>query len=122
MARAKDDRKPVGTIGCPDCETTAAFYQVQKGNRAGYLYKRCGCGADQSVGKAKQQRWLQEMTRTDAPWLPHPLELEQPETRIEPTPDQGEIKVEPTPNPGKYKGFLGVVGLFLTVTTIIFLS
>lgn len=91
MPRAKDDRKAVGTEHCSECGTIARFLQVQKGNRTGYLYRRCECGADQRSGAAVQVKWLKTMARTDEPMIPHPLE----NTAIEPA---GQVQ-EPEPNP-----------------------
>lgn len=73
------NRVVVGTSehACVDCGEIASFYQVQKGKRRGYLYKRCGCGADQSTGKAKQQRWAREMIeRQGVEKLPYPALLD----------------------------------------------
>jgi len=76
MPRAKDNRKPVGTKHCGVCETLGRFYQVQTGNRAGLLYFRCECGANQSSGKLQQVKWLKEMQPTGADMIPHPLQNE----------------------------------------------
>ena len=91
MPRARDNRKPVGTEHCSECGTLARFYQVQKGHRTGYLYRRCECGADQKTGAAVQTRWLQNMTRTDEPMIPHPLDRS-----TDPEPTGGE-PAEPAP-------------------------
>ena len=117
MPRANDNRKPVGTQECGDCGTLARFYQVQKGNRTGYLYRRCECGADQSSGAAKQARWLATMDRTGAPMIPHPLENPAsdraepgepaPEKPPEPQAAQG---VNPKPDSNK-TGLIGVAAL-----------
>jgi hypothetical protein len=58
------------------CETLGRFYQVQTGNRAGLLYFRCECGANQSSGKLQQVKWLKEMQPTGADMIPHPLQNE----------------------------------------------
>lgn len=105
MPKATDGRKPVGTIYCEDCDSVASFYQVQKGNRKGYLYRRCGCGADQSVGIVKQKRWLNEMEPIGE-MIPHPLALE-PDPREE-KPEPEHVEHDPEPSTGK-----GLAGLLL---------
>ena len=129
MPAAKDQRKPIGRAPCLDCETTAAFYQVQTGRRKGYLYKRCGCGADQSTGKAKQRRWITEMEPTGEPILDHPLDLNEPapEPRAEPEPDPAETQPEPEPKPGarpagkpNRAGALGLVAMAAAVGFALF--
>ncbi|MFL1484905.1 hypothetical protein [Marinobacter sp. LN3S78] len=113
MPAAKDNRKPVGRADCADCGTVAAFYQVTKGKRAGYLYKRCGCGCDQSSGKAKQQRWLSEMEPTGEPMIDHPLDLDEPapEPAGEPGSDPEEPEPEPSREPTGEPNRAGVLGL-----------
>ncbi|NIB44741.1 hypothetical protein HBA55_34495 [Pseudomaricurvus alkylphenolicus] len=119
MPAAKDGRKPVGTAHCTECDSEAAFYQVQKGKRAGYLYKRCGCGCDQSSGKAKQHRWLAEMTVT-GDMLPHPLAEPKP---AEPTPEPTEEPApEPAPNPRPSKGLAGLLLLGLAGLAAVFMA
>ncbi len=129
MPAAKDNRKPVGRAHCPDCDTTAAFYQVQTGKRKGYLYKRCACGCDQSSGKAKQRRWLDEMEPTGEPVIDHPLDLGEPapEPRAEPAPDPEETPPEPDPKPGaepagqpNRAGVLGLVAMAAAVGFALF--
>lgn len=117
MPAANDDRKPVGTTECSDCNNTASFYQIKKGNRRGELYKRCpprsqgGCGTDQRNGENLQRKWLEEMQRTGESMIDHPLiDL------AEPTPAQveGESEINDNENPQtseKPKGLLGLVGL-----------
>lgn len=83
MPKATDNRKPVGTLHCDDCGTVASYYQVQKGKRRGYLYKRCGCGCDQSSGVEKQRRWLSGMNLTGEPMIDHPLDLQVNQTEEE---------------------------------------
>lgn len=76
MARANDNRKPVGTEYCGECGTIARFFQVQKGNRLGYLYRRCECGADQRSGAAVQLKWLSVMEPTGSDMIPHPMQAQ----------------------------------------------
>ncbi|MCC4269878.1 hypothetical protein LL254_04095 [Marinobacter nauticus] len=97
MPRAKDNRKAVGTEHCSECGTLARFYQVQKGNRTGYLYRRCECGADQRTGAGVQVKWLESMQRTGETMIPHPLEQVRD---AQPEPEEPEEKPEPeTPEP-----------------------
>ena len=97
MPRAKDNRKAVGTEHCVECGTLARFYQVQKGNRTGYLYRRCECGADQRTGAGVQVKWLESMQRTGETMIPHPLEQVRD---AQPEPEEPEEKPEPeTPEP-----------------------
>lgn len=121
MPRANDKRKPVGTEHCNDCGTLARFYQVQRGHRTGYLYRRCECGADQSTGAAKQVRWLNSMDKTAEPMIPHPLEAargtqeatqaepQEPEPVKQPEP-QAPQGVNPQPS-NKKSGLIGVAAL-----------
>lgn len=106
MPRATDNRKPVGTEHCDECGTTARFYQVQRGNRLGYLYRRCECGADQKTGAAIQVKWLSRMQRTPEPMIPHPLETEK--KPADPLRDPVKNDVEPreqeTPEPQAPQG------------------
>lgn len=125
MPAAKDNRKPVGRAHCGDCDTVAALYQVQSGKRRGYLYKRCGCGCDQSNGKAKQQRWLAEMARTGEPMIDHPLDLGEPAP--EPQPEPAETEAEPEPEPSREPtgepnraGILGLVAMAAAVGFALF--
>ncbi len=127
MPKANDDRKPVGTAHCNDCGLTAAFYQVTKGKRRGYLYKRCpppsagGCGCDQSAGAVKQQRWLTEMQRTDEPMIEHPLNLAEPENvEVDETPENGADENLQTPE--KSRGLLGIAGMAVVGLAAYFLS
>ena len=122
MARANDGRKPVGTEHCNECGTLARFYQVQKGNRTGYLYRRCECGADQRSGAAVQVKWLQTMQPTGEPMIPHPLQAradEPAEPAPEPTPEPKPKTAEPrdtsevNPQPGNKK--TGLIGLGILV-------
>lgn len=121
MPRATDNRKAVGTEHCSECGTLARFYQVQRGNRTGYLYRRCECGADQKTGAALQARWLATMKRTDETMIPHPLNLAQPapEPKPKPAPEETpnlsneevrEVNDEPR-QPGKKAGVFGVAAL-----------
>ena len=101
MPRANDNRKPVGTEHCDTCGTLARFYQVQKGSRTGYLYRRCECGCNQTSGAAQQVRWLETMSRTAEPMIPHPLQsrLEKPESAgSEPAGEVGSDSAEPRVN------------------------
>ena len=101
MARANDNRQPVGKMDCDDCATVAALFQVASGKRKGYLYKRCACGCDQSSGHAKQRKWLRSMTRTDADMYPHPLA---DDTEAEPAPEPKQPDPEPAPEPDQEPG------------------
>lgn len=115
MPRARDNRKAVGTEHCSECGTLARFFQVQKGNRTGYLYRRCECGADQKTGAAIQSRWLQGMTRTGETMIPHPLEqVRQAEPEpAQPAPEEPENKPEPrTTSEGNPKTQNSKAGLF----------
>ena len=89
MPRANDNRPVVGTIPCEGCGETATLYQVQRGKRAGYLYKRCGCGADHRTGANIQRQWLRDMTprAIGNAWIEHPLNLQAPEPEPEPEPN-----------------------------------
>ena len=113
MPRATDNRKAVGTEHCNECGTTARFYQEQKGNRLGYLYRRCECGADQRSGAAVQVKWLKNMNPTAEEIIPHPLQsrADEPVSAPEPKPAQpqagGGVNLEQTSNRA------GVVGLFI---------
>lgn len=110
MPRAKDNRKPVGTEHCNECGTLARFFQVQKGHRTGYLYKRCECGCDQKTGAAVQSRWLQNMQRTGEPMIPHPLEqVREPEPEQEPKPEETLDNSGGEPEPESKK--TGLIGL-----------
>lgn len=133
MPRAKDNRKPVGTEACSECGTLARFYQVQKGNRTGYLYRRCECGADQRTGAGVQVRWLNKMTRTAETMIPHPLEHqahppaepvpepakpapEEPENNPEPrAPSEGNPKTE-----NKRAGLIGLAAMAGAVAVALF--
>ncbi len=120
MPRAKDNRKAVGTEHCNECGTLARFYQVQKGNRTGYLYRRCECGADQRTGAGVQVKWLESMQRTGETMIPHPLEQVR---EVQPEPEEPEEKPEPeTPEPratsegnpkteSKKAGFIGIAAM-----------
>lgn len=115
MPRAKDNRKPVGTEHCNECGTLARFFQVQKGHRTGYLYKRCECGCDQKTGAAVQSRWLQNMQRTGEPMIPHPLEqVREPEPEPEPKKAEPLDNSEGEPEPENKK--TGLIGLFILGT------
>lgn len=94
MPRARDDRKPVGTEHCDECGTLARFYQVQKGHRLGYLYRRCECGADQRTGAAVQVRWLKTMALTGEPMIPHPLQSQVDEPSETPEPETAEPQTQ----------------------------
>lgn len=120
MPRANDNRKAVGTEHCNDCGTLARFYQVQRGNRTGYLYRRCECGADQSIGAAKQHRWLETMDRTAEPLIPHPLKGAQVETPAPaPKPDAGTNTPEPRASgEGSHKTDSPVAGAFGLLTLV----
>ncbi len=110
MPRAKDNRKPVGTEHCNECGTLARFFQVQKGHRTGYLYKRCECGCDQKTGAAVQSRWLQNMQRTGEPMIPHPLEqVREPDPEPEPKTEEPLDNSEGEPEPESKK--TGLIGL-----------
>ena len=118
MPRAKDNRKAVGTEHCNECSTTARFYQVQTGNRTGYLYRRCECGADQKTGAAVQMRWLSGMARTAEIMIPHPLQARaepqaEPVAQVEPKP--AEPQASSGGNPEKQSSKAGIVGLFIIV-------
>jgi len=97
------------------CGTLARFFQVQKGNRRGYLYRRCECGANQTTGAAQQVKWLNTMDRTAEPMIPHPLEQVQ---TPEPDPEKPQQEPEPeTPEPpanteGNRKPETNKAGLF----------
>lgn len=88
MPRAKDNRKPVGTETCLKCGEQAEFYQVQKGPKTGYLYRKgCECKADQRTMPYVQLEWLHRMERTPHPMVEHPLK------------EAGETPEEPAPKP-----------------------
>lgn len=119
MPRATDNRKAVGTKHCDTCGTLGRYYQVQKGNRTGYLYYRCECGADQRSGAAVQVQWLKGMSRTDEPMIPHPLEHQ----AAEPKPEGGEPTAKPAEplensegNPEPESKTTGLIGLFILGT------
>lgn len=117
MPRAKDNRKAVGTEHCSECGTLARFYQVQKGNRTGYLYRRCECGADQRTGAAVQVKWLESMQRTGETMIPHPLEgsREPAPEPAKPAPEEPENNPEPRAtsegNPKTENKRAGLIGL-----------
>ena len=109
MPRAKDNRKAVGTEQCSECGTLARFFQVQKGNRTGYLYRRCECGADQKTGAALQMKWLNRMDTTGETMIPHPLLGTQTPDNPEPKPAQPRANTEGNPEPeGKRAGLIGL--------------
>ncbi|NIB44719.1 hypothetical protein HBA55_34385 [Pseudomaricurvus alkylphenolicus] len=119
MPAAKDGRRPAGTAHCSACDTEATFYQVKKGKRKGFLYKRCGCGCNQSAGEPQQKQWLAEMTPTEE-MIPHPMQAAEPEP--EPAEPESEPAAEPAPEPAPRKGFaglllLGVAGLTALLMT-----
>jgi hypothetical protein len=95
----------------------ARFYQVQTGNRTGYLYRRCECGADQKTGAAVQVKWLKNMSRTDETMIPHPLDaarVQQSEPEPEPKAKTAEARAESEGRPkqaSKKSGFIGVAAL-----------
>ena len=111
MPRANDNRKAVGTKHCSTCDTLGRFYQVQKGNRTGYLYYRCECGADQRSGAAVQVQWLNSMDKTGADMIPHPLQkqADEPVSEPEPKPAQPLGADEGNPEPESKK--TGLIGL-----------
>lgn len=118
MPRATDNRPAVGTIPCDGCGQTATLYQVQKGNRKGNLYKRCGCGCDQRNGRFIQRQWLEGMNANTLPegqWIEHPLNLQGPEPVQEPEPAPVQVteKTEtvPAPEPTGTKPRGGLIGL-----------
>jgi|SRR5690554_6730662 len=117
MPRAKDNRKAVGTEHCNECGTLARFYQVQKGNRTGYLYRRCECGADQRTGAGVQVKWLETMQRTGETMIPHPLEgvrkAQQEPEKPEPEPEQETPEPHATSegNPKTETKRAGLIGL-----------
>lgn len=117
MPAAKDGRLPVGREHCDDCDQEAVFYQVQKGKRRGYLYRRCGCGADQSSGTEKQKRWLSSMTRTDQAMIDHPLALESADPVPDPVPD-----TETHNDPPRSKGWRGLFILAAAAVSALFLT
>lgn len=121
MPRAKDDRKPVGTEHCAECGTLARFYQVQKGNRTGYLYRRCECGADQRSGAAVQVKWLNAMNPTGEQMIPHPLQKRDPLdpkwnpeiTAGEPEPKPAEPLASSEGNPKTESKKTGIIGIVI---------
>lgn len=113
MPRANDNRKAIGTEHCPECSTLARFYQVQKGNRTGFIYRRCECGADQRTGAAVQVRWLKGMNRTDEPMIPHPLQGSEPGEAPEPKP--AEPRTSSGGNPETESRKTGLIGLAILV-------
>lgn len=113
MPRAKDDRKPVGTEHCNECGTLARFLQVQKGNRTGYLYRRCECGADQRSGAAVQVKWLKTMNPTGEEMIPHPLQSQVNEPEPAPKPKAAEPLGESEGNPEPESKTAGFIGLFI---------
>lgn len=112
MPRANDNRKAVGTEYCSECQTLARFYQVQKGHRLGYLYRRCECGADQRTGASVQARWLASMNPTDEPRLPHPLDAQSRDD--EPT----EKTAQPQARQGESDKKSGLIGLGALVAAV----
>lgn len=115
MPRAKDNRKAVGTEQCHECGTLARFYQVQKGNRLGYLYRRCECGADQRSGAGVQVKWLTSMAATGEEMIPHPLQsqVKDPATEPEEKPAQPLASTEGNPQPESKK--TGLIGLGILI-------
>lgn len=114
MPRANDNRKAVGTEHCNTCGTLGRFYQVQKGNRTGYLYYRCECGADQRSGAAVQVKWLKSMKRTGETMIHHPLDKsgdEPAEPAGTPEPKPAEPLATSEGNPEKETPKAGMIGL-----------
>ena len=111
MPRANDNRKAVGTENCAECGTLARFYQVQKGNRTGYLYRRCECGADQRSGAAVQVQWLNRMAKTGADMIPHPLQKKADEPMADPEPKPAEPRASSEGNPEPGSKHTGLIGL-----------
>lgn len=69
------DPKPVlGYIQCGDCGERGTVHE-SAGRRAGYLYKRCGCGCDQRNGKMVQSVLWYEAQWLDVDQLPEGVEL-----------------------------------------------
>lgn len=74
MARARDNRKPVGEETCIKCGGQAEFYQVQKGRYLGHLYRKgCECKVVQNAPPYLQLEWMERMTRTPHPMMANPL-------------------------------------------------
>lgn len=115
MPRANDNRKAVGTEHCSECGTLARFFQVQKGNRTGFLYRRCECGADQKTGASLQMKWLNRMDRTGEEMIPHPLLGQEPATKPagEPEPKTAEPLENSEGNPETESKHGGLIGLFI---------
>ena len=117
MPRAKDNRKPVGTEKCIKCGEEAEFYQVQKGPKMGYLYRKgCDCKADQRTLPYLQLEWLERMQRTPHPMVPHPLTTagappEEPEPKPEASQPETPGAAEVQPETGHRGAILG--GLIL---------
>jgi hypothetical protein len=120
MPRATDNRKPVGTGTCEKCgENTAEFFQVQRGKRLGYLYRKCiNHRANQCQTPAQQFEWLDGMKRTVYPMIPHPLQAPAAQP-VEPAADHvpepepkavPEKKPAPVPNRGGFIGFAAMAG------------
>lgn len=126
MPRAKDNRKPVGTEHCHKCGCEAEFFQVQRGPKLGYLYRKgCDCKADQRTLPYVQLEWLNRMTRTPHPMVQHPLTLEgatpaEPAEKPQPEP----VHHEPEPrastegNPKTDTKKTGLIGLALLVGSV----
>lgn len=85
---ARTNNEVVGTFDCKTCGTVATLHQTKRGTKKGLLYKRCGCGCNQSTGEQIQRIWREKMTPREG--YEH-LKLE-PETVDEPA-------KEPTPEP-----------------------
>ena len=124
MPRANDNRKPVGTGTCEKCgENTAEYFQVQKGKKMGYLYRKClNCPANQSQRPADQFKFLEAMKRTPHPMIPHPLEgrvgepePEEPEPKPAPEPDEPQAPQGVQGTTSKTAPMLGVMGLTAAV-------
>lgn len=111
MPRANDKRKPVGTEHCDTCGTLARFFQVQKGNRMGYLYRRCECGCNQTSGAAQQVKWLNSMSPTGEEMIPHPLQKQADEPVVEPEPKPAQPLGADEGNPETESKKTGLIGL-----------
>jgi len=100
MARARDNRKPVGEEKCLKCGGHAEFYQVQKGRYLGHLYRKgCDCRVIQNAPPYLQLEWLERMTRTPHPMVPHPLTVAAAPVEPVPEPVEPEPKEKPEPEP-----------------------
>lgn len=79
----------VGTLHCEKCGEVASLHVTKRGKGKDKLYKRCGCGCQQTFGDAIQKEWRQNMVpRPGFEHLAEPKpEPEQPEPITETVPE-----------------------------------